>query len=98
MLFPKINLHLHSTYSDGKNNIKKIVNLALDSSFEYIAITDHFTDSSKANLIPTLDTMEKISQYLNEIAECQLYLKKTNKNLNLLKGIEIDLESSEQHL
>lgn len=98
MLYPKINLHIHSTYSDGKNDVKKIVNVALDSNFACIAITDHFTDTAKANLIPTLDSSEKISEYINEITEYKAYLGKSNKKLLLLKGIEIDLESSEPYI
>jgi len=95
MEFPKINLHIHSIFSDGKNSIKQIIKKSLKLGLNYIAITDHFTNSWKANVIPTLDTVEKIEFYLKEISKCQNYLRENNKNLNLFKGIEIDIESSE---
>jgi predicted metal-dependent phosphoesterase TrpH len=59
MKVPKFNLHIHSIYSDGKNTIKKIVEKSLKLELEYIAITDHFTDSWKARVINTLDSKKK---------------------------------------
>ena len=78
MKIPRINLHIHSNYSDGKNSIEKIIKKAISEGLEYIAITDHFTNSWKANIIPTLDTISKIDKYRNEIFMCQSYLKKRN--------------------
>jgi histidinol phosphatase-like PHP family hydrolase len=95
--FPKINLHIHSTYSDGKNNIKQIVIKSLQIGLNYIAITDHFTNSWKS-WVSRLNNNELIIEYLEEISECQKYLIRNNKNLNLLKGIEIDLASTEQYI
>ncbi|MFX0043675.1 MAG: PHP domain-containing protein [Candidatus Hodarchaeota archaeon] len=95
--FPKINLHIHSTYSDGTNNIKQIVIKSLKLGLNYIAITDHFTNSWKA-WVSRLKNNELITDYLEEISECQKYLTRNNKNLTLLKGIEIDLASTEQYI
>lgn len=91
---PRINLHVHSTYSDGKSPIEKIIKKAISEGLEYIAITDHFTNSWKANIIPTLDTAYKIDKYLDEIEK----LKEKNQNLIVLKGIEIDLGSSDRYI
>ncbi len=91
---PRINLHIHSTYSDGKSPIEKIIKKAISEGLEYIAITDHFTNSWKANIIPTLDTAYKIDKYLGEIEK----LKEKNQNLIVLKGIEIDLGSSKEYI
>ncbi len=96
MDFPKINLHTHSVFSDGKNSIKQMVTVALKLKINYLAITDHFSDSWKCKIIPTLNTAEKIEDYLIKIENCQSYLKTNNKNLRLFKGIEIDLGSSEK--
>ncbi|MFX1320011.1 MAG: PHP domain-containing protein [Promethearchaeota archaeon] len=96
--FPKINLHIHSNYSDGKNSIKQIVKKSLKLGLNYIAITDHFSNSWKAGIIPTLNSVDKISDYLDEISNYQNYLKENNKKLVLYKGIEIDLSSSERHI
>jgi len=98
MKIPRINLHIHSNYSDGKNSIEKIIKKAISEGLEYIAITDHFTNSWKANIIPTLDTISKIDKYRNEIFMCQSYLKKRNEKLQVFTGIEIDLGSSKDYI
>lgn len=97
MTFPKINLHVHSNFSDGKNSIKQIVQRSLKLGLDFIAITDHYTDSWKA-WFSTLKNSEKLSEYLEEISICQNYLKIHDKKLTLFKGIEIDLASSEQFI
>ncbi|MFX1418282.1 MAG: PHP domain-containing protein [Promethearchaeota archaeon] len=97
MPFPKINLHIHSNYSDGKQSIEQIVEKSLKLGLDYIAITDHFTNSWKA-WVSTLKNKETIISYLEEISKCQEYLKAKNQPLRLLKGIEIDLESTEQFI
>ena len=91
--YPQINLHIHSNFSDGKNSIKEIVERALGSKLDYIAITDHFTDSWKAS---NLKNEEIISEYLTEIETCQNFLRERKKKLVILKGLEVDLSSSEQ--
>ncbi|MFX1569991.1 MAG: PHP domain-containing protein [Promethearchaeota archaeon] len=97
MPFPKINLHIHSYYSDGKQSIKKIVQRSIKLELNYIAITDHFTNSWKA-WVSTLKNSDSISNYLDEISSCQNYLSKSNSQLILLKGLEVDLDSSEQFI
>lgn len=92
-----MNLHIHSNYSDGRQTIRKIVERAIKLELDYIAITDHFTNSWKA-WVSTLNKYEAISAYLEEISNCQKYLTKSNKHLILLKGIEVDLASSEQFI
>ena len=95
--FPKINLHIHSDFSDGKNSIMQIVESALKSDLEYIAITDHFTDSWK-EWVSSLKNEEKVSEYLRELVQAQNFLKEKKKKLMLLKGLEIDLSSSENFI
>ena len=97
MSFPEINLHIHSNYSDGKNNIQQIVRRALELGLDYIAITDHFTNSWKA-WVSTLKDTEIISIYFEELSNCQKFLKKNNHSLKLIKGLEIDLGSSENFI
>lgn len=94
MIFPKINLHSHSLYSDGSNSIKQMVKIALEIELNYLAITDHLSDSLKADLIPTLNSADKVQEYLKEINQCDKFLRKNNFDLKLYKGIEIDLGSS----
>jgi DNA polymerase (family 10) len=96
--FPKVNLHIHSKYSDGRNSIEQIINCALRTDLDYICITDQFTDSWKADRIPNLNNLDKIKRYLEELTEFKEYLFKENKKLTLFKGIEIDLSSSEKFI
>ncbi len=98
MELPKLNLHIHSIYSDGRNTIEQIVKKALKTGLDYICITDHFTDSWKADLIPNLNNLDKIKRYLEEISQFKEFLKKENKNLTLFKGVEIDISSSETYI
>jgi len=93
MSFPKMNLHIHSTFSDGKVSIRKMVKSALKLNLDYIAITDHFTDSWK-DWISKLKDIDKISEYLGEITECQNYIREYGKKLVVFKGLEVDLGSS----
>ncbi len=99
MDIPKINLHVHSNFSDGKNSIIKIVLKSIKLGLDHIAITDHFSNSWKAGVIPTLNNSDKISRYLQEIRDCQEFLRSSkNKKLRLYRGIEIDLESSKNFI
>ena len=98
MELPKLNLHIHSIYSDGRNTISQIVKKALKTGLDYICITDHFTDSWKADLIPTLNNLDKIKRYLEEISQFKEFLTKENKDLTLFNGVEIDIGSSEKYI
>jgi histidinol phosphatase-like PHP family hydrolase len=89
-----INLHIHSTYSDGKNSIEMIVREAKNSKLRFIAITDHFSSSWKANIIPTLNSEQKMDSYLRELHQFQKKLILENDEMMLLKGIELDTTSS----
>lgn len=96
--FPNINLHIHSTYSDGNYTVREIVNKSIKLGLDYICITDHFTNSWKADIIPSLDNREKIEQYLTELSEIQQELAADHQNLMLLKGIEVDITSSYDYI
>lgn len=98
MELPKLNLHIHSKYSDGRNTISQIVSTALDKGLDYICITDHFTNSWKADVIPNLNSLAKIEMYLDEIDQFQKYLHDEERQMALFKGIEIDLSSTEKFI
>ncbi|MFX1237658.1 MAG: PHP domain-containing protein [Promethearchaeota archaeon] len=95
---PRTNFHIHSNFSDGKNSIVQIVLASLNLELDIIAITDHFTDSWKAKIIPTLDSPKKICDYIEEISRCKNFLFRSTNNLVLLTGIEIDLGSSDNYI
>lgn len=92
--FPRINLHIHSRFSDGANTVDMIVQRALELQFDYIALTDHFSNSWKAGVIKTLDTYKKINLYLKSISDQNKRLLSQNAELKVLKGIEVDLGTS----
>ncbi|MBD3229132.1 MAG: PHP domain-containing protein [Candidatus Lokiarchaeota archaeon] len=94
----RMNLHIHSTYSDGNSNISQIIKKVSNLNLDFIAITDHFSDSWKKNIIPTLDSKDKIDSYLRDISDAQNQLEKLDNNLIVLKGIEIDLGSSLKYI
>jgi len=98
MELPKLNLHIHSKFSDGKNSLSQIVSAALDKGLDYICITDHFTNSWKADVIPNLNSLDKILMYLEEIDHFQKYLLDEERQMALFKGIEIDLSSTEKFI
>jgi len=98
MELPKLNLHIHSKFSDGRNTISQIVSAALDKGLDYICITDHFTNSWKADIIPNLNSLAKIKMYLDEIDQFQKYLLDEERQMALFKGIEIDLSSTEKFI
>ena len=93
MSFPEMNLHIHSTFSDGKDSIRKIVKSALKLNLDYIAITDHFTNSWK-DWVSKLKNIDEITEYLGEITECQNHIRDCGKKLTVFKGLEVDLGSS----
>ena len=97
MSFPRINLHIHSNFSDGKNSIPQIIQKSIELNLDYIAITDHYTNSWKEGF-SKLKSYENLSEYLEEITRCQNFLKENQKKLILLKGLEIDLDSTEQFI
>ena len=45
----KINLHIHSTYSDGKSSFEEIIKQAKEKGYKLISITDHNTIEGHKN-------------------------------------------------
>ncbi|MFX1357265.1 MAG: PHP domain-containing protein [Promethearchaeota archaeon] len=94
---PKIDLHIHSNFSDGNNSIPNIVEKSI-KLLKIICITDHLTNSWKSNIIPSLNSNEKIENYLDQISVCQKYLYDKDIDLMLLRGVEIDISSSQRYI
>lgn len=42
----RVNLHMHSTYSDGEGDLKKILSQAKEQGYKYISFSDHNTIQS----------------------------------------------------
>ena len=94
----KINLHVHSNFSDGTNTIEQLVTKSIELGIAYISITDHLSNSWKSNVIRTLDSPAKIEDYLSEITRINHYLTDINAKLRVLKGIEIDISSDMDYI
>jgi DNA polymerase (family 10) len=76
-------LHVHSTWSDGKNSIEEMVNAAQERGYTHMAFCDHspllmkkYTDASYFNL---------------EFREIDQIQKKLQDNFMILKGVEVDI-------
>ncbi len=78
-------IHLHSTWSDGKNSIKEMALACRDLGFEYMVLTDHSRSSAIAN---GLD-IEKLKQQHSEIDK----LNGEDLGIRIIKGIESDILS-----
>lgn len=78
----KGDLHIHSTYSDGKHEIREIAERAIEMGYEYIAITDHS---------PSLKVAHGVE--LPELKKKQAEIQKLNQELKItiLFGTEVDI-------
>ncbi|MFP4403376.1 MAG: DNA polymerase/3'-5' exonuclease PolX [Candidatus Woesearchaeota archaeon] len=78
----KGDLHIHTTYSDGLDTIKDIVDNAKKKGYRYIAITDH----SKSRKIAGGLSEKKLKEQWKEIDKI-----KKNISIEVLKGAEVDI-------
>lgn len=74
----KVDLHIHSTFSDGTLTVPQIVEFARENNFEYIAITDHNNFQSVGVLKGMTDELP------HKIAGIELSTKHNGKKLHLL--------------
>jgi len=74
-------LHLHTNWSDGLHSIEQMRDMAINLSYNYIAITDH-SQSLKPSGMSELDTLMQIKK-----------IREINKNspIPILSGIEVDI-------
>jgi DNA polymerase (family 10) len=77
--------HMHTTWSDGQNSIREMIEAARRRGYQYIAITDHTQSTSIANG----NTPEELLKELDEIeAAAREY-----DDIRVLKGAEVDILS-----
>jgi DNA polymerase (family X) len=76
-------LHMHSTWSDGKNTIREMAEACLQRGYAYLAITDHSPSLTVANGL----TPERLRAQALEIAEVQASLP----GIRLFRGCEVDI-------
>lgn len=84
----KVDLHIHSTYSDGVSTVEEIVESAINKGFDVVGISDHsFT------LFDTSYCM-KSEDYQKYIDEINLLKEKYKDKITIYCGIEQDYYSN----
>lgn len=76
----KINLHNHTTFSDGDNTPEEIIRFAIKNHFDEIAITDHY----KLNVDYAIN-QKNIDNYVDVIQKLK---EKYKQKIKVLIGIE----------
>ncbi|HEX2442876.1 MAG TPA: PHP domain-containing protein [Vicinamibacterales bacterium] len=76
-------LHLHTNYSDGRDDVETLVAAAAALGYEYIAITDHSPSSAATRVL----SEHSLLRQLDEIDEVQL----RHPEIRVLKGVETDI-------
>jgi len=81
----KGDVHVHSTYSDGGETIRAMVEAAIRMGYEYIVITDH---SQSLKIAKGLE-IERLFKQAEEIDK----LNKELKPFKIFKGSEVDIKN-----
>jgi DNA polymerase (family 10) len=76
-------LHVHTTYSDGMDDLDTMIDACRALGYEYVAITDH---SERANAARTL-SLGEVSRQRDEIASA----RERFRGIRILHGIEVDI-------
>jgi DNA polymerase (family X) len=76
-------LHMHSTWSDGRNSIADMVSASKQIGYEYVAITDHSERAWSSRKLAA----EEIPRQREEIVE----LRARVHGIEILHGIEVEI-------
>jgi len=76
-------LHMHSTWSDGRNSIADMVGASRQLGYEYIAITDHSERAMSSRKLAAAD----VAKQREEIED----LRARVRGIHVLHGIEVDI-------
>lgn len=77
-------LHVHSTWSDGQNTIRELVEACITRGFQYLGITDHSKAAAYAGGL-TEDTLRRQHEEIDHLNE------EFAGRLRILKGTECDI-------
>lgn len=89
-------LHMHSTWSDGRDTIDQMVFASQRLGYEYVAITDHSERSLASRQLAATD-IERQRAEINKV-------RARSRRLEILHGVEVDimpdgsLDFDDQHL
>lgn len=76
-------LHVHTTYTDGKNTLEEMAEAAGKRGYEYLAVTDH---TKRVTMAKGLDE-KRLAEQIKEIDR----LNDKLKGITLLAGAEVDI-------
>jgi DNA polymerase (family 10) len=82
----QMELHCHSTWSDGKQTIEAMAQAAVDRGMKLLAITDHSYSLGIANGL----TVERLHEQRKEIEKVR---KKFDGQLTILQGTEMEIRA-----
>ena len=80
-------LQMHTRWSDGSGTIAEMADAATERSYEYIAMTDH----SKGLKIAGGINERELARQGAEIAKLNMVLRKSGRNLLVLRSVEMNL-------
>lgn len=76
-------LHMHTTYSDGRDSLSAMVKAAAALGYDYIAITDHSARAAASRTV----TLDALARQRDDIAR----LQDAVPAMTILHGIEVDI-------
>jgi DNA polymerase (family 10) len=76
-------LHMHTTWSDGRNTIEEMVLASAQLGYQYVAITDHSESAWSSRKLARVD----IPRQHEEIDAVRAIVS----NIDVLRGIEVDI-------
>ncbi len=76
-------IHVHTTWSDGKNNLEEMALAARDLGYSYIGIAEHSASAIYANGL----SIDRVKEQKKEIDK----LNKKIKGIYILQGIEVEI-------
>jgi DNA polymerase (family 10) len=76
-------LHMHTSYSDGRDSLRRMLEASRALGYEYVAITDHSEHAGAARTV----TPAQLQRQRNEIAR----LRADFSGMVILHGLEVDI-------
>ena len=76
-------LHMHTTYSDGRDPLRRMIQAAHALGYEYIAITDHSEHAGASRTV----TPDQLTRQRDEIER----LRAEAPGMTILHGLEVDI-------
>ena len=76
-------LHIHTTWSDGKNSVEEMVEAAIEQGLSFIAISDHSPYMMKK--------YQDASYLLEQAREIEKIQKDLHRRFTILKSVEVDI-------